>query len=131
MSTRPVAAAVVIQDGRVLLLRRRVAEGSLRWQFPAGKIEDGESPAAAAVRETLEEVGLQVRFLAALGQRDHPVTGRRMHYVECAVLAGTATVASARELDAVAWCGRMELVERIPDGVFDPVQRRLDSVLRP
>jgi 8-oxo-dGTP diphosphatase len=125
-----IAAAVVIEGGRVLLVRRRVPEGSLHWQFPAGKIEHGESPAAAAVRETLEEVGLQVQCASILGERDHPTTGRRMHYVECAVLAGTATVASARELDAVAWCGQQELAERIPDGVFDPVQRRLDAILR-
>lgn len=89
-------AAVVIDDGRVLLVRRRVREGSLRWQFPAGKIEAGESPVTAAVRETLEEVGLEVRYVDTLGERDHPVTGRRMYYVECAVESGIATVASIR-----------------------------------
>ena len=54
-----------------------------------------------------------------------------MHYVECAVVGGTAKVVDVDELDAVAWCGQSELVERIPEGVFDPVQSRLDVVLRP
>ncbi|MBO1413526.1 NUDIX hydrolase, partial [Streptomyces sp. FH025] len=39
-----IAVAIVVQDGRVLMVRRRVAEGQLSWQFPAGEIEPGESP---------------------------------------------------------------------------------------
>ncbi|MFD5886439.1 NUDIX hydrolase [Streptomyces sp. NPDC060334] len=41
---RAVAAAVIVVDQRVLLVRRRVAEGALAWQFPAGKIEPEETP---------------------------------------------------------------------------------------
>ncbi|WNI23487.1 NUDIX hydrolase [Streptomyces sp. ITFR-16] len=37
-----VAAAIVARDARVLLVQRRVTEGDLSWQFPAGKIEPGE-----------------------------------------------------------------------------------------
>ncbi|MFF2146190.1 NUDIX hydrolase [Kitasatospora sp. NPDC058190] len=62
-----IAVAIVVQDGRVLMVRRRVAEGQLSWKFPAGEIEPGESPEAAAVRETAEETGLPanlVRFAA-------------------------------------------------------------------
>ncbi|MFC3384365.1 NUDIX hydrolase [Couchioplanes azureus] len=40
-----------------MLRRRRVAEGQLSWQLPAGKVESGESGDRAAVRETLEETG--------------------------------------------------------------------------
>jgi 8-oxo-dGTP diphosphatase len=64
-----VAAAVIVDDGRVLLVRRRVEEGRLSWQFPAGKVEPGESGAEAAVRETLEEAGLAVRVVGRLGER--------------------------------------------------------------
>jgi 8-oxo-dGTP diphosphatase len=129
MPEQPVAAAVVIERGRVLLVRRRVAEGSLSWQFPAGKIEEGEYPATAAIRETLEETGLRVGYVSTLGEREHPVTGRRMHYVECGVIGGTAVVASPRELDAIAWCALSEIAERIPGGIYGPVQNRLDEVL--
>jgi 8-oxo-dGTP diphosphatase len=58
MTGRPVAAAVVVADGRVLLIRRAVPEGELVWQLPAGKIEPGEDALAAAARETFEETGL-------------------------------------------------------------------------
>lgn len=47
-----IAAAIVVHDSRVLMVRRRVSEGRLSWQFPAGEVEPGESRENAAVRET-------------------------------------------------------------------------------
>ena len=55
-STEPaIAAAVIAHEGKVLLVKRRVKEGSLSWQFPAGAIETGESATQAATREAKEE----------------------------------------------------------------------------
>jgi 8-oxo-dGTP diphosphatase len=56
-----VAAAVVIRDGEVLLTRR--AEGQHLaglWEFPGGKLEQGESPEEALVRECREECDIEV-----------------------------------------------------------------------
>ena len=53
-----IAAAVIVRDSRVLLVRRRVAEGSLSWQLPAGKVEPGETVQEAAVREARDEAGV-------------------------------------------------------------------------
>ena len=38
-----IAAAIVVHEGRVLMVRRRVSEGQLSWQFPAGEVEPGEA----------------------------------------------------------------------------------------
>jgi 8-oxo-dGTP diphosphatase len=73
--TAPIAAAIIVKDGLVLMIRRRVPEGQLSWQFPSGKIEPGETGEEAAVRETAEEVGLTVGVLRRLGERVHPLTG--------------------------------------------------------
>ena len=57
---RTVALALVIRDGCVLVARRsagRVEAGA--WEFPGGKVELGEEPAAAALRELAEETGLR------------------------------------------------------------------------
>jgi 8-oxo-dGTP diphosphatase len=62
------------------MVRRRVREGRLSWQFPAGEVEPGESRADAAVRETKEETGLEVTAVKLLGERLHPATGRLMSY---------------------------------------------------
>ncbi|MGW6913421.1 NUDIX hydrolase [Kitasatospora sp. NPDC054939] len=124
-----IAAAIVVHEGRVLMVRRRVSEGRLSWQFPAGKIEDGESPEEAAVRETAEETGLGVVALKVLGERVHPETGRWMSYTACEIVSGTACVADTRELDALAWVALTEIPEYVPYGLFEPVQAYLDAAL--
>ncbi|MET9447288.1 NUDIX hydrolase [Streptomyces cinerochromogenes] len=124
-----IAAAIVARDGCVLMVRRRVAEGQLSWQFPAGEIEPGESPEQAAVRETLEEVGMHVTALKLLGERIHPKTGRSMSYVACAVESGTPHVADDEELDEVEWVRHAEIAEFVPYGLFSPVQAYLDAAL--
>jgi 8-oxo-dGTP diphosphatase len=124
-----IAAAVIVHEGRVLLVRRRVAEGSLSWQFPAGKIGPGESAEDAAVRETLEEVGLIVAAHEVLGTRVHPVTGRGLVYVACDLVSGTARVASPREIAEVAWCGPGDLDECVPCGFAPEVAAYLAARL--
>jgi ADP-ribose pyrophosphatase YjhB (NUDIX family) len=57
-----VAAGVLVeQNDKVLLVRRRMGALPGAWSFPAGFVEFGEEPAAAAVRECYEETGLEVR----------------------------------------------------------------------
>ncbi|MFD9542473.1 NUDIX hydrolase [Streptomyces sp. NPDC060022] len=124
-----VAAAVVVQDGRVLLVRRRVAEGSLSWQFPAGKVEPGEAPGEAAARETREETGLLVAMTNRLGERIHPMTGRRIIYFACVPTGGSAFIASAEELAELAWAAHGEIPQYVPYGLFEPVQDYLDAAL--
>ncbi|RKT11105.1 8-oxo-dGTP diphosphatase [Streptomyces sp. 1114.5] len=124
-----IAAAIVVQMGRVLMVRRRVSEGQLSWQFPAGKIEPGESPEEAAVRETAEETGLGVAAVKLLGERVHPKTGRLMSYTACEVVSGTAEVVDTDELDALAWVALAEISEYVPYGLFEPVQAYLDIAL--
>lgn len=53
------AAALIDGDGRVLMQRRRIgAQHGGLWEFPGGKLESGESPESALVREIEEELGL-------------------------------------------------------------------------
>lgn len=124
-----ISAAIIVQDGRVLMVRRAVKEGELMWQFPAGAIEAGEEAGAAAVRETLEETGLTVQALKLIGERVHPKTGRAMSYTACEVIEGEAHVADDEELDAVAWVAHSEIAEYVPYGLFEPVQEYLDEAL--
>lgn len=128
--TKPgISAAIIVQGKNVLMVRRRVKEGELMWQFPAGAIEDGESAEDAAVRETKEEAGLTVKAIRLLGERVHPKTRRLMSYTACEPLSGEAHVADDDELDAVAWVAHGEISEYVPYGLFEPVQEYLDQVL--
>jgi len=70
-----VAAAVVWRDGRLLLTQRPPGGPlGLQWEFPGGKIEPGESPEHALVREIHEELGVhaQARELLSLETHDYP-----------------------------------------------------------
>lgn len=125
-----ISAAIIVDEGRVLMVRRRVGEGDLLWQFPAGAIEDGEAPEEAAVRETVEETGLVVTSDRQIGYLEsHPKSGREMFYTACTPVQGEARVADEDELDAVAWVAHSEIKEYVPYGLFGPVQEYLDGVL--
>ncbi|MFI1928320.1 NUDIX hydrolase [Streptomyces sp. NPDC020377] len=128
--TKPDVSAAIITDGeRVLMVRRRVKEGELSWQFPAGGVEDGETAEQAAVRETLEETGLTVRAVKYIGDRVHPKSKKFMAYTACEVVSGTATVADEEELDQVAWVRHEEIPALVPYGLYELVQEHLDAAL--
>lgn len=129
-TTKPDVSAAIITDGeRVLMVRRRVKEGELSWQFPAGGVEDGETAEQAAVRETLEETGLTVKAVRYIGDRVHPKSGKFMAYTACKVVEGEAHVADDDELDKVEWVRHSEIPDLVPYGLYEPVQEYLDEAL--
>ena len=81
MST-PIAIAVVEHDGKFLIGQRPpgVALAGL-WEFPGGKIEPGETPETAAVRECLEETGLTVEPLFRYPEREHAYDHDRVQLI--------------------------------------------------
>ena len=63
------AEAVVVSSSKVLLIKRKDLGV---WSLPGGKIEDGESTAEAAVRETLEETGIRIALEGLVGVYSSP-----------------------------------------------------------
>ena len=68
-----VVGAVIVRRGSVLCARRG-GTGPLagRWEFPGGKVEPGETPADALVREIEEELGCRVRVGVEVTTTAHP-----------------------------------------------------------
>ena len=55
-----VAGLIIGTDGRILITQRRADQAlPLQWEFPGGKVEPGEAPAAALARELTEELGIE------------------------------------------------------------------------
>jgi 8-oxo-dGTP diphosphatase len=55
-----VVAGIIERDGRILICQRRRGDRlEFKWEFPGGKIEPGEDPAAALVRELREELSIE------------------------------------------------------------------------
>ncbi len=105
--------AIVIEEGRVLLVRRGREPLKGHWTLPGGALEVGESLTAGVAREVLEETGLHVQpvELVELVDRIHREDGRvRYHYVIadylCRVTGGELQAAS--DADAVRWVERAE-----------------------
>jgi 8-oxo-dGTP diphosphatase len=103
------AAAVVIARGDKILLGRR-GPGAARpglWSFPAGFVERGERVEDAAIRETREEVGLDISIDRLLGL--YSKTGETVALAVYAATADEGEAAASDDLDAVGWFGLNEL----------------------
>jgi 8-oxo-dGTP diphosphatase len=68
-----VVAAVIGQDGRYLITQRRpTAVLPLMWEFPGGRVEEGESDASALQREVLHRLGVQIESGKLISYVNHP-----------------------------------------------------------
>src|SRR5712692_10008148 len=72
-----VVAAVIERGDRRLLIgqRRKTDTSPLKWEFPGGKVRDGESPEVALARELREELGVTLVKSAELGRVRHQYAG--------------------------------------------------------
>ena len=108
-----VAAALIDADGRVLLARRPPGKAMAGlWEFPGGKLDSGETPEAALIRELAEELGIDTKAscLAPFGFASHSY--EKFHLLmplyACRTWRGIPT---AREGQTLAWAHPSQLGE--------------------
>jgi 8-oxo-dGTP diphosphatase len=105
------ACAVIDPDGRVLIAQRPPGkEMAGLWEFPGGKVESGETPEAALIRELAEELGIAVREAClapfAFASHAYPHFHLLMPLYLCRRWSGTPV---AREHAALKWVRAREL----------------------
>ena len=77
MERQQVVAAVIERDGRVLICqRKREHRHPLKWEFPGGKVEPGETPAAALARELDEELSVVAVIGPEITRYEYQYPGR-------------------------------------------------------
>lgn len=98
-----VAAAVIRQDGRILICQRPENKGNaLLWEFPGGKREPGETLPACLVRECQEELSVTVAVGAVLAEATHTYPDITVHltFFDARIVSGTLT---RREHASLRW----------------------------
>ena len=108
-----VVAAILIQDGRLLATQRGYGPWKDWWEFPGGKVEQGEEPREVLRREMQEELAVDIEAgkLVASVEYDYPDFHLSMLCFRCRVVADRLTLLeheaarwlSQEELDAVRW----------------------------
>lgn len=97
-----VVAAIIIKDGQVFASKRGYGEFQGWWEFPGGKIESGECPQEALIREIHEELDAEISVgeLLETVEWDYPNFHLTMH---CFVCSLTSESLHLNEHEAVAW----------------------------
>lgn len=121
-----VMGAAILDRGRVLVARRtRPPEHAGGWELPGGKVEPGEDPATAVVREVAEELGCAVEVTGELTGSEPIRPGLVLRVATARLTAGRPV---PREHDAVRWldADQLEEVDWLPaDRPFLPQLREL------
>ena len=118
------AGVLVIQNERVLLVRRSGEPFRGLWTLPAGFVNAGEDPAEAAARECLEETGLSVRVTRVfdiIAGKEHPRGADFVIVYEAEITGGE--MKAADDADAAEWFDKSNL----PSLAFRATQKVLQS----
>jgi 8-oxo-dGTP diphosphatase len=107
-----VVAGLIVRDGRILITQRgpvqKQPELALKWEFPGGKVEPGEAPVAALVRELREEIAVTVTVGRIWDVLFHPYPGFDLVMLVYACLI-TDGEPRAVEVHDLAWVAPGEL----------------------
>lgn len=115
MKTIEVVAAIIQDGDKILATQRGYGEFKDGWEFPGGKIEEGETPSQALVREIREELDtlIEVGELLDTVEYDYPQFHLIMHCYLCTVKSGDLVL---KEHKAAKWLTKdtLDTVEWLP-----------------
>lgn len=90
MKSIEVTAAIIIQNKSIFATERGYGDFKGYWEFPGGKIEEGETPQEALVREMMEELNVRIKVqeLVEIVNYDYPDFHLTMHCFLCKIISG-------------------------------------------
>lgn len=128
MKTVRVVAAAIRKDNKIFATQRGYGEFKDGWEFPGGKIEEGETPEQALTREIKEELDteIQVGKLIDTIEYDYPKFHLSMDCFWCEIMQGGLEL---KEHEAARWLSKEELysVDWLPAdvGVVEKIKKEL------
>jgi len=122
------AIAIVIKDKQVILVKRKYAEGKLRWQFPAGIIRPTIQKEEVVKSETKKETGVICNISKYLGNRIQPDTNTDAYYYLCDYASGEIDNLQPEENEEVKWVDAKEVKNYITSDLYKPVEEALESL---
>ena len=128
MKTVRVVAAVIRKDNRIFATQRGYGEFKDGWEFPGGKIEEGETPEQALAREIKEELDTEIEVgkLIDTIEYDYPKFHLSMDCFWCEIMQGGLEL---KEHEAARWLSKEELysVDWLPAdvGVVEKIKKEL------
>ena len=108
MKTIEVVAAIITHNNQIFATQRGYGEFKDGWEFPGGKMEPGETPQQALVREIREELDteIEVGSLVETVEYDYPNFHLIMHCFLCTIRSGDLVL---KEHEAAKWLAKEEL----------------------
>lgn len=108
MKTIEVVAAIIVKDRKIFATQRGYGEWQGWWEFPGGKIESGECPKEALVREIREELDAEIEVgdLVETVEWDYPGFHLTMYCFICSLMSESMHL---NEHEAAAWLTRETL----------------------
>ncbi len=128
MKTIRVVAAIIVKEDKIFATQRGYGEFKGGWEFPGGKIEEGETPQQALIREIWEELDTEIEVgeLVERVEYDYPQFHLSMDCFLCKIKSGELVL---KEHEDARWLGRDELrsVEWLPadEGLVEKIIQRL------
>ncbi|MEE8153012.1 MAG: (deoxy)nucleoside triphosphate pyrophosphohydrolase [candidate division NC10 bacterium] len=105
-----VTAGILIQEGRILICQRRKGDwGEYKWEFPGGKVEDGEDPRESLRREFEEELAIEPEIGPLLCHLQHRYPDREVELYVFHIPGYTGELRN-RQFESIRWARRDELV---------------------
>ena len=100
-----VTAALIRRNGKILIAQRlNNGRFANKWEFPGGKIDPGETPEEALLRELQEELGIEAKITALYSETIHPYEyGQIRQFTFWVEFAGTPDDICLREHQSMAW----------------------------
>ena len=106
-----VVAGILRRDDRILICQRQRSDAyGMQWEFPGGKVEDGESLPAALRRELEEELAIQVEVGDEVYRLRHQYPDRYVEVVFFAMTGFSGEVQN-RVFESIEWASRTQLPE--------------------